>query len=417
MLEDKNSALAGNLTGAGGNPAAAQAVLRRPGTQAMSRPQFLGQGISPRKGSSEFEDIMAAGQQSQNRIIADVLDGPVSNQTQRQLARLQAMNGRNPVLDDFEKGAREAAVSESENAAPARRPGPAPSGENGKEGSDARNSAAAKPGGATGEGLNALGPASGVGLQSSSTASAAVAAPSSEGAPRVRRGSLTLSAGPTILKGQGTGSIFNAARMAAYRQRYGSQLSLPPRARPDPIPLGAAERNSAPPAPPARRKAANETPKPILKGSIPAVAAELAKSEGGRSSDYDATIKRAANALGLDPALIKAVVKTESNFNPRAVSGAGAKGLMQLMPGTAKEMGVENPFDPLENIWGGARYLKRMLDRHGGNIRKALASYNWGPGNFDRHGSGNLPGETRRYIEVVTSNYNRYKIQGSPSEA
>jgi soluble lytic murein transglycosylase-like protein len=144
------------------------------------------------------------------------------------------------------------------------------------------------------------------------------------------------------------------------------------------------------------------------------VAAELdrinAKNEKGPTPEIDAVINKAAGALGLDPALVKAVVKTESNFNPQAVSSAGAKGLMQLMPNTAREMGVKDSFDPLENIWGGARYLKRMLDRHGGNIRKALASYNWGPGNVDRHGaSGNLPGETRRYIEVVTSHYNRYK--------
>ncbi|MDR1080068.1 MAG: lytic transglycosylase domain-containing protein [Deltaproteobacteria bacterium] len=187
---------------------------------------------------------------------------------------------------------------------------------------------------------------------------------------------------------------------------------MPVRLRPDPIPLGAAERLSGPPAPPkSAARTSNVLPKPRLKGSIPAVAAELAKSESGPSEEINATIRRAAEALGLDPALIRAVVKTESNFNPRAVSGAGAKGLMQLMPDTAKEMGVDNPFDPLENIWGGARYLKRMLDRSGGNLRRALASYNWGPGNVDRHGHGNLPRETRRYIESVTANYKRYRNQ------
>jgi soluble lytic murein transglycosylase-like protein len=83
---------------------------------------------------------------------------------------------------------------------------------------------------------------------------------------------------------------------------------------------------------------------------------------------------------------------------------------MQLMPRTAKELGVEDPFDPLQNIWGGAKYLKRMLERHGGNLNKALAAYNWGPGNLDKHGYGNnMPRETRRYIEVVNRNYKNFQ--------
>jgi soluble lytic murein transglycosylase-like protein len=132
--------------------------------------------------------------------------------------------------------------------------------------------------------------------------------------------------------------------------------------------------------------------------------------------NINAIIKRVGHALDLDPNLIRAVVKAESNYNPKAVSHAGAKGLMQLMPKTAKEMGVKDPFNPLENIWGGARYLKSMLERHGGNINKALAAYNWGPGNLDRHGYGNgqnLPSETRRYIDAVNRNYNRYKTETS----
>jgi soluble lytic murein transglycosylase-like protein len=82
---------------------------------------------------------------------------------------------------------------------------------------------------------------------------------------------------------------------------------------------------------------------------------------------------------------------------------------MQLMPATARELGVRDAFNPVENIWAGARYLKKMLDRHGGNVKNALASYNWGPGNFDRQGSHRMPGETRRYISVVTRHYDRFK--------
>ncbi len=126
--------------------------------------------------------------------------------------------------------------------------------------------------------------------------------------------------------------------------------------------------------------------------------------------DLQKLVDKVSLALGMDPNLVMAVIKTESNFDHKAVSPVGAKGLMQLMPGTAKELGVEDPFNPVENVWGGARYLKRMLDRHGGNINKALASYNWGPGNFDRKGkNGYMPKETKRYIKVVNQYMANYR--------
>ena len=123
----------------------------------------------------------------------------------------------------------------------------------------------------------------------------------------------------------------------------------------------------------------------------------------------DEIVGKVSLALNLDPNLIKAVIKTESNFNHTAVSKAGAKGLMQLMPGTAKDLGVKDSFDPLENIWAGSRYLKQMINRHGGNVDKALASYNWGPGNFDRHGKSKMPKETRNYIVKVNQHYTNFK--------
>ncbi|MDR1921684.1 MAG: lytic transglycosylase domain-containing protein [Candidatus Adiutrix sp.] len=132
----------------------------------------------------------------------------------------------------------------------------------------------------------------------------------------------------------------------------------------------------------------------------------------------DKIVDKVSLALGLDANLVKAVIKTESNFDHKAVSRAGAKGLMQLMPGTARELGVGDPFNPVENIWGGARYLKKMLDRHGGNINKALASYNWGPGNFDRFGGGGaLPAETRRYIEKVNRHYANFSRDAQLAQA
>ncbi|MEW5725552.1 MAG: lytic transglycosylase domain-containing protein [Thermodesulfobacteriota bacterium] len=124
----------------------------------------------------------------------------------------------------------------------------------------------------------------------------------------------------------------------------------------------------------------------------------------------DGLIEKTAAVLGLDPDLIRAVVKTESNFNPKAVSHAGAMGLMQLMPGTARDLGVEDPFDPEENISGGARYLRMMLDRYAGDVDSALAAYNWGPGNLERNlGSGYMPMETRSYIRIVNQYYRQFK--------
>jgi len=119
----------------------------------------------------------------------------------------------------------------------------------------------------------------------------------------------------------------------------------------------------------------------------------------GDSSAYDTLIKEAARRHQVPEGLIKAVIKVESGFNPRATPHAGAMGLMQLMPGTARDLGVRCAYNPAENIDGGTRFLRDLLDRYGGNVPKALAAYNWGPGNLDRGGS--LPRETRNYLEAV----------------
>lgn len=130
----------------------------------------------------------------------------------------------------------------------------------------------------------------------------------------------------------------------------------------------------------------------------------------GRSTGrYDDLIQAAATRHKVSFPLIKAVIKAESNFNPRAVSIKGAKGLMQIMPENYRSLNIRDPFDPEENIMGGARYLRRMLTRFQGNIDLALAAYNAGPGAVAA--SNRIPpyAETRTYVRRVKRYYEAYK--------
>lgn len=123
--------------------------------------------------------------------------------------------------------------------------------------------------------------------------------------------------------------------------------------------------------------------------------------------DFDALgslIREASEVTGLPVALIDAVIRTESGYRPRAVSRAGAIGLMQLMPDTAKSLGVRDAFDPRENILGGSRYLKKMLDQFG-SLRLAVAAYNAGPNAVTKHGGVPPYLETRRYVDTVLSRF------------
>jgi soluble lytic murein transglycosylase-like protein len=113
----------------------------------------------------------------------------------------------------------------------------------------------------------------------------------------------------------------------------------------------------------------------------------------------------AAHRHGLDPALVSAVVAVESGFQPQALSRKGAQGLMQLMPRTAREMGVADPFDPAANLDGGSRYLSSLVARYDGDLTRALAAYNAGMGAVERHGGVPPYAETRRYVRKVLGRY------------
>jgi len=124
-----------------------------------------------------------------------------------------------------------------------------------------------------------------------------------------------------------------------------------------------------------------------------------------QESRLDRIVREAAERNQLDPALVKAVISTESGWNPYAVSRKGAVGLMQLIPETAQRYGVNNRFDPEQNIEGGTKYLKTLLARYNGDLTKTLAAYNAGERNVDMSGGVPPIPETQRYVQKVTEKY------------
>lgn len=146
--------------------------------------------------------------------------------------------------------------------------------------------------------------------------------------------------------------------------------------------------------------------------SSPTVSARLLQASYGKPAAtppdrLDRIVSDAAQRHDLDPALVKAVISTESGWNPQAVSRKGAVGLMQLVPATAQRYGAGNPFDPAQNVEAGTTYLKSLLDRYNGDLTKSLAAYNAGERAVDN--SGGVPGfrETRQYVRKVTDAYFR----------
>lgn len=141
---------------------------------------------------------------------------------------------------------------------------------------------------------------------------------------------------------------------------------------------------------------------PLEASFVPKVVDNPQKGKAIKSpSDINDIIEHASKTHDIDPELIRAVIRAESNFDANATSSKGAMGLMQLMPDTAQDLGVKNCYNPVENIMAGTRYLKSLLNRYDGNVELTLAAYNWGMGNLERH-PDRLPKETLTYIARVS---------------
>ena len=134
---------------------------------------------------------------------------------------------------------------------------------------------------------------------------------------------------------------------------------------------------------------------------------ELSAAEQANRTKIEQMIREVSDRYRVDPALVRAVIQTESNWNSSAISRKGARGLMQLVPGTAQQLGVSNAFDAKQNLDGGVRYLHMLLERYNGDLDKALAAYNAGPGAVDRAGGIPRYRETREYVQKVTDSYFR----------
>jgi soluble lytic murein transglycosylase-like protein len=149
------------------------------------------------------------------------------------------------------------------------------------------------------------------------------------------------------------------------------------------------------------------TPASQLRGFVPDEVADEVAAGTGTRAELEALASDVARRHGLDPALVLAVASVESGFRPDAVSRKGAQGLMQLMPATATSLGVEDAFDPEGNLDGGSRYLAGLINQYGGDVKRALAAYNAGPGAVSRYRGIPPYRETRAYVKKVLQRYRK----------
>ena len=154
-----------------------------------------------------------------------------------------------------------------------------------------------------------------------------------------------------------------------------------------------------------------------VRGFVPDEVIDEVLAPMAAGTDVRALAIAAAQRHGLDPNLVLAVIGVESAFQPGAVSHKGAQGLMQLMPGTAREMGVTDSLDPAQNVDGGTRYLRMLIAQYGGDLGKALAAYNAGPGAVKRYGGVPPYRETHHYINRVLRRYQRARAAKPPAIA
>ncbi len=131
-------------------------------------------------------------------------------------------------------------------------------------------------------------------------------------------------------------------------------------------------------------------------------------------AQIDALVNDNAQSQDVDPALIKAIIANESGFNAHATSNVGAQGLMQLMPGTAAGLGVTDAYDPAQNVAGGTKYIKGLLERFNGNVRLAVAAYNAGPGAVEKYDGVPPYAETQNYVQNVLASYAKYRGNATP---